>query len=315
MIPALVLTAGLATRLRPLSLVRAKAALPTAGRPLVRRILEQLRDAGITDAVLNLHHLPHTISRVVGDGADLGMRVRYSWEHPILGSAGGPRLALPLLSSCTFLIANGDTLTNADIPALVSAHRRSGAQVTLAVTANPDPGKYGGLTASPDGAVTGLAPRGSYRESWHFVGLQVVESVVFEPLEAGTLAESIGGIYLQTIKHTPGSVRTHVCAGAEFFDIGTPADYLQTSLRLAGREHGAPLHGARVRLDPTAHVERSILWDDVEVGAGSMLRECIVTDAVRVPEDTSWIGVSLRRAEGELAPGERRIGELAIMPL
>ena len=117
MIPALVLTAGLATRLRPLSLVRAKAAVPVAGQPLVRRILAQLRAAGVSEAVLNLHLLPHTIAGVVGDGSDLGMRVRYSWERPILGSAGGPRLALPLLDESTFLITNGDTLTDAGIPA------------------------------------------------------------------------------------------------------------------------------------------------------------------------------------------------------
>ena len=83
MIPALVLTAGLATRLRPLSLVRAKAALPIAGEPLARRILRTLRDGGVTDAVLNLHWLPHTLAGRIGDGADLGMRVRYSWETPV----------------------------------------------------------------------------------------------------------------------------------------------------------------------------------------------------------------------------------------
>src|SRR5215468_3964491 len=99
MIPALVLTAGLATRLRPLSLVRAKAALPVAGITLVERILARLAAAGVRDVVINLHHLAHTITAVVGDGSPLGVRVRYSWESPVLGSAGGPRHALPLLES------------------------------------------------------------------------------------------------------------------------------------------------------------------------------------------------------------------------
>ena len=67
MIPALVLTAGLATRLRPLSLVRAKAALPVAGQPLVVRILRWLHANGITDVVLNLHHAPETLTRLLGD--------------------------------------------------------------------------------------------------------------------------------------------------------------------------------------------------------------------------------------------------------
>src|ERR1041385_7127158 len=119
MIPALVLTAGLATRLRPLSFVRAKAALPVAGLPLVQRILRWLTSHGAHDTVLNLHPLPHTITAIVGNGATEGVRVRYSWEPIVLGSAGGPRRALPLLSSSTFLIVNGDTLTNVDVAALV----------------------------------------------------------------------------------------------------------------------------------------------------------------------------------------------------
>jgi NDP-sugar pyrophosphorylase family protein len=157
MIPALVLTAGLATRLRPLSRVRAKAALPVAGEPLVRRILRCLAQAGIEDAVLNLHHLPHTLTGLVGDGSDLGLRVRYSWETDVLGTAGGPRHALPLLDSPTFLIANGDTLTDVNIPALIASHRASGALVTTAVIPNDQPDKYRGFVTDGRGIVTGYA--------------------------------------------------------------------------------------------------------------------------------------------------------------
>ena len=84
------LTAGLGTRLRPLSAVRAKPALPVAGEALVRRILGWLAASGVTDVVLNLHHRPETVCAVVGDGSDLGVRVRYSWENPVLGSGGRP---------------------------------------------------------------------------------------------------------------------------------------------------------------------------------------------------------------------------------
>ena len=109
---ALVLTAGLGTRLRPLTLVRAKPAIPVAGEPLVRRIVRWLAANGVTDVVLNLHYLPATLTAVVGDGSDLGARVRYSWEQPqVLGSAGGPRQALPILGADAFLIVNGDTLS------------------------------------------------------------------------------------------------------------------------------------------------------------------------------------------------------------
>src|ERR1700731_1987366 len=90
---ALVLTAGLGTRLRPLTDVRAKPAMPVAGEPLVRRIMQWLASHGVAHPVLNLPHRPETLTSIVGDGRDLGVRVRYSWEQPsILGSAGGPRL-------------------------------------------------------------------------------------------------------------------------------------------------------------------------------------------------------------------------------
>jgi NDP-sugar pyrophosphorylase family protein len=327
MIPALVLTAGLATRLRPLSFVRAKAALPVAGEPLVRRILRDLRASGITDAVLNIHHLPHTLTARVGDGADLGMRVRYSWEMPVLGSAGGPRHALPLLaaapsgSGSTFLIVNGDTLTNVEIGAVIDDHRRSGALVTMAVIRNEEPEKYGGVVVEDDGVVTGFVRRGSRQPSYHFIGVQAAEPGAFAGLPDNTPHESVAALYPALMAARRGAVRAFVCT-AEFMDIGTPADYLQTSRQLAARDASAlgvrPRTyeaGARSTVPESARVEGSILWDDVVVGEGTMLRECVVTDRVHVPADTSWIGVTLRRADGELAANERRLGDLAIASL
>lgn len=311
MIPALVLTAGLATRLRPLSLVRAKAAMPVGGEPIVRRILRTLRSYGIHDAVLNLHYLPHTITGVVGDGSDLDIRVRYSWEHPVLGSAGGPRRALPLLDAGTFVIVNGDTLTDVDVAAVVADHRQSGALVTMAVIHHIEGQKYGGVRVEQDGAVIGFTRRGSTEPSYHFVGVQVVEAEAFASLPPGVPAESVLELYPALIAAQPRSVRAHVCDG-QFFDIGTAADYLHASLTFADRDTGAPTPGLRARIDASARIERSVLWDDVEVGPGSLLRECVVADGVRVPADTSWIGVTIRRAAGEPAPGEKVIDGLAI---
>ena len=313
MIPALVLAAGLATRLRPLSFVRAKAALPVAGQPLVCRILSRLSASGVTDVVVNLHHLPHTITTLLGDGSDAGMRVRYSWEMPVLGSAGGPRRALPLLGSSTFLIVNGDTLNDVDIGALVDRHRRYGAMVTIATMPNREPEKYSGIVADSDGVMAGLAKRGSLLASHHFVGVQVVESEAFSSVPDGVAYESVATLYPALIASRPGSVRVVDCAD-EFLDLGTADDYLRTSLLLRAREPSS-LHGARARIHATARVQDSVLWDDVDVGQGSSLKECVVTDGVRVPADTSWVGVTIRNATGERAPGERAIDDLAICSL
>lgn len=305
MIPALVLTAGLATRLRPLSLVRAKAALPVAGMPLVRHILRRLHASGVTDAVLNLHHLPHTITRIVGDGSEDGMRVRYSWEVPVLGSAGGPRRALRLLGSSTFLIVNGDTLTDVDVPALVANHRASGALVTMAVVPNNEPLKYSGLAVAADGAVTGVIKRGAGQPSYHFVGIQVVEAAAFASLRDDVPSESVAQLYPALIAARAGSVRALITA-AEFFDIGTPEDYLTTSLLLERSPRASFAH---------ARVEESVVWDDVEVGDGAELHRCVVTDGVRLAEGSSWRNVTIRVAAGDLIEGEQLINGLAVAEL
>jgi mannose-1-phosphate guanylyltransferase len=298
MIPALVLAAGLATRLRPLSRVRAKAALPVAGQTLVQRIITWLSAAGVRDLVINLHHLPHTITRIAGDGAQLGVRVRYSWETTALGSAGGPRHALSLLDARQFLIVNGDTLTDVDPASVIAAHERSGALVTMAVVPNTEPDKYGGLLVDQDGAVTGFTGKGSEHRSFHFVGVQVAHAQAFAGLGDNTPYESVNALYPDLIRARPGCIRAHVSQAA-FLDIGTAADYVDTSLSLARRERYT-LAG------------ENILWDDVVVEPGARLRRCVVTDGVRVPAGADWTNMTVRLAAGELEPFERREGDLAL---
>ena len=315
MIPALVLTAGLATRLRPLSRVRAKAALPVAGEPLVERILRWLSASGVGEFVLNLHHLPDTITGLIGDGGGLGVGVRYSWEMPVLGSAGGPRHALPLLGSDTFLIVNGDTLTDVNVSEVVEAHRASGALVTMALVPNTEPEKYGGAIVD-GGVVTGFTRRGSAERSYHFVGVQVAEKTVFEPLPDHTPYESVGALYPELIRTRTGSIRAFVSETAEFLDIGTPADYLQTSLRLGAREGRPSVSAGRgTRVESSARLTDTVLWDDVAVGAGARIERCVVADGVRIPPGTDWSDLTIRTPTGDLEPQESIRNGLAVAPI
>ncbi len=293
---ALVLTAGLGTRLQPLTDVRAKPAIPVAGEPLIRRIISWLVSQGADDLVLNLHHRPETITAVVGDGRDLGARVRYSWEHPrILGSAGGPRLARPIIGARgagTFLIINGDTLTDVDLAQLADAHAAFGGLVTLALVPNSAFTRYGGVRLDEQGRVVGFARRGpSSAGTHHFIGVQIVEAEVFDAVAPGEAASSIGGVYDALIASRPGAVRGFVC-GAEFWDVGTTTDYWRTSQAFMARAAGPSSGIAQsARIDASARVTGSILWDDVQVGPDAVIDECIITDRVRVRA-----GAAYRRA-------------------
>ena len=309
---ALVLTAGLGTRLRPLTDVRAKPAIPVAGETMIRRIAAWLVSRGVDDLVLNLHHRPESLTASLGDGRDLGARVRYSWEQPrILGSAGGPRLARGIVGADTFFIVNGDTLTDVDLSRVAEAHAASGALVTLALVPNREFERYGGVQLDADGRVTGFVRRGpSAGGSYHYIGVQAVAGRVFDGVEPGAVASSIGGVYDALIASKPDSVRA-VVSDAAFHDVGTPADYWRTSQAFAATGGSTRSSvGSGARIDGSARVTRSILWDDVEVGAGVLLDECIVTDGVRVPAGASHSRAILVRGDD----GQVRVSVLNLEP-
>jgi NDP-sugar pyrophosphorylase family protein len=300
---ALILTAGLGTRLRPLTDVRAKPAIPVAGEPMIRRIVRWLVAGGVTDFVLNLHHRPETITAVMGDGSDLGGRVRYSWEQPtILGSGGGPRLALPLVGADPFFVINGDTLTDVDLPALAEAHAAYGALATLALVPNRHFDRYGGVVLDAERWVTGFVPRGPAAEgSYHYIGVQAARAGAFTAIRAGDVARSIGGLYDVLMSNRPGSIRGFV-SDAAFWDVGTVADYWDTTRAFAAT--GADTTPPTSRVDPTAQVVDSIVWDDVVVGARAVVDRCIVTDGVSIPDDATYRNAILVRHDGELAAFE-----------
>lgn len=321
---ALILTAGLGTRLRPLSDVRAKAAVPVNGEPMVRRVIAWLVREGIDDLVLNLHHRPASIGAVVGDGRDLGARVRYSWESPVLGSAGGPRRALPLLidsmgidassEASTFLLVNGDTLTDFPVAGLLDTHRSTKALVTMVLIRNPRPDLYGGVVVER-GRVKAFTRRGATRENFHFIGVQAAEERAFSALEDGVPVESVGWLYPQLIEADPRAVAAHVI-DAPFNDVGTPADYLHTSMALAAAEGDRMVSRTGTAIHPTAAVRRTAVWDHVTIHADATLQDCIVCDGVTIPAGSHYERCAIVKHDGRAPLADERVsGELLIRTL
>ncbi len=293
---AIVLTAGLGTRLAPITRYVAKPAVPMAGKALIERVLEWLHREGILDVVLNLHHLPESITSVVGDGGAFEMRVRYSWEPVILGSAGGPKQALTLWPGLTgpYLIVNGDTLTDVSLTPLVEAHRASGARVTMAVVPNTRPDHYNGIRVDANHRVTGFVAKGHTDQTWHFVGVQVVNADVFDGLPAATPAETVAGVYRDLVRTEPGAVHAWTVE-APFLDVGTPADYIAAVLHTAGTDMFV-VEGTSI-VDSSAVLTRCVVWDGASVGAGAMLTDCVVLTGAQVPAGTVAAGNVFERAK------------------
>jgi NDP-sugar pyrophosphorylase family protein len=273
--------------------------VPVAGDPLVCRILRYAARWDARDLVLNLHYLPETITRYVGDGSDMNVRVRYSFESPVLGSAGGPRKALAMLPDDHFFIINGDTLTDVNLDDLAANHRSSGALVTIAVIPNEWPDRYSGLVVDASGRFHSVVPRGSTVPSYHVVGVQMAHPSAFARLPLDEPAESIGGVYKTLVKENPGAVRAFLCS-TEFWDVGTPADYLAACLAI-GQKEGLTRHlGERSILEDSARIIDTVIWDDVVVGKGASVERCVVADGVKIPAGANYQNCAIIQRDGEL---------------
>ncbi|MHB8491832.1 MAG: nucleotidyltransferase family protein [Solirubrobacteraceae bacterium] len=149
---ALLLAAGEGTRLRPLTDRIPKPMLPIDGRPLLEHLVGLLRAHGVTEVAINLHHRGEAITDHFGDGTGLGVRIVYSHEESMLGSAGAAKRLERFLDE-PFLVLYGDVLTDVDLTRLGALHRRSGAAATVAVYPVDDPARCGVVELDATGRV------------------------------------------------------------------------------------------------------------------------------------------------------------------
>jgi mannose-1-phosphate guanylyltransferase len=157
---AMILAAGLGTRLRPLTYVMPKPVAPVLNRPIVAWIAELLARHGFEDVVANLSYLPEQIRDVLGDGSGFGLRIEYSEEPEPLGTAGGVGKVRDFLGETdSFLIISGDALTSIDLSAMRDAHEANverGAILTIATKRVADTTQFGVAITDADGRIQGF---------------------------------------------------------------------------------------------------------------------------------------------------------------
>ncbi len=154
-IKAMIMAAGLGTRLYPLTGRTAKPMVPILNRPVMEHMLHLLRRHGVREIAANLHYHPDKIRTYFGDGAAFGVDLRYNLEQELLGTAGGVGAFRAFLGDGTFVVVSGDGLTDIDLTAFVAAHRAAGGICTMAVKQVEDPSLYG-VVVHERGRVTGF---------------------------------------------------------------------------------------------------------------------------------------------------------------
>ena len=327
----MVLAAGLGLRMRPLTQLKAKPALPVLNRPLIHWTLDLLAHHGVTDVVINLHHLPRTVVQAVGSGRDFGLQVTWSRERRILGTGGGPRRVRDFFGDEPFFLVNGDVVFDFDLTDLLERHRAAGARATLALVANPEPRRYSSIVTGAGGWVRSLArlPRPARGQPSLFTGVHVLDASLLDRLPA-TASDIVRDLYAPLLDEGEDILGVRV-RGA-WYDFGGPSLYLRSQLSMLssgfrGLRRGALIHpaarvhprarvarsvvGPKALVDEGAEVAGSVLWDRVRVGPEARVRGSILASGSRVEargEVEGMVMVPAGRLHGALPPGHTRRG-------
>jgi len=295
---ALLLAAGLGTRLRPFTFHRAKAALPLLNVPFIHYPLQYLYTQPVSDVVINLHAHPDSVRQAAGDRYR-NLHIHYSHEPEILGTAGAIRKALPMLGDRPFAIMNGDMLVDIPLQTALEQHLRYDADITLVVMKNESYTRYNGLRfVQPESGPPVLSGiREGDGERYHYTGVQIVSPRIVSLIPENQKCEIFLDIYPQLIRKS--SIHGFLYEGL-WMEIGTLKEYLRTSLHLLSEPLPEPLRppgmGSNL-ISPQAAVKgevvESIVMDGAVIQPGTSVVHSIIGWDVAVSR--SWKNVALAR--------------------
>jgi len=349
-----ILAGGQGTRLRPLTLARAKPVVPVLNRPFLAWQLALLREHGVTDVVLACSYRVDDVRSALGEAEHLGVRLRYVIEAEPLGTGGGVRNAADLTSGTVFVL-NGDVLSDVDLSAMRAFHEARGSRTTIFLTRVSDPRQYGLVETGADGRLRRFREKPSGDEAITTdtinAGVYLIDAALLNRIPGGRNV-SIEREFFPTLI-ADGTPAYGWISDAYWRDIGSPTAYraahvdlLQGKARMPmpppgelrdgcwfephayvakGAQLTAPVvlgadvavqGGARVgplavvgdrcRINAGARIEGAVLWEHVEIGAHSVLRDCVIGADVRIGADVE-IGPGVVLESGAVIPDHTRL--------
>jgi mannose-1-phosphate guanylyltransferase len=328
---AMVLAAGLGTRLRPITFAMPKPMVPVLNRPVMEHSVRLLVRHGFGEAIANLHWFPETIEGHFGDGSEFGIELSYSREEQLLGTAGGVRKAAGFLGD-SFLVVAGDALTDLDFAAMREFHESHDGLATMATKRVADTDQYGVVIAGDDGRIQGFQEKPDPAEALSDLAntcIYMFRAEVFDFFPAPGTSKAAGegdppGFADWAMDVFPALLESDVPfysheIDAYWNDIGNLEELRQGNLdALLGEvqvETGAPEVAAGIRsaspLDD-AEVEGPVLvGSGVELGTGARIEgPAIVGDGCRIG-DGAWVRDSILLAGTELPPEAMLVGAIA----
>ncbi len=296
---AMILAAGEGTRLHPLTLALPKPMVPIANVPLLVRTIRLLKSHGVTEIAVNLFHKPEAIRDALGDGSTFGVRLHYSLETTLMGTAGGVKHMEAFLDE-PFLVLYGDNLYRANFAPLIAAHRASGAVATLATFTTPNPTACGLVVTDDVGIVTRFQEKPLISEVFTDqanAGVYVCEPGVFDYIPANTACDFGKDVFPAVLSAGRHRLAARPLDGY-LRDTGTLESYRQANWDVLDGETGDPplaicgmTLGEDTMLSSSAILDgRNIIGGDCFVGERAHLTDAILWDGCQIQMD-AVIGV------------------------
>jgi mannose-1-phosphate guanylyltransferase/mannose-1-phosphate guanylyltransferase/phosphomannomutase len=191
---AMILAAGLGTRLRPITYEMPKPMVPVLNRPVMEHIVRLLSRHGFTETIANLHWFPELIEAHFGSGSELGIDLSYSFEEQLLGTSGGVRYAAEFLGD-SFLVISGDALTDIDLTAMRRFHESHDGIATLATKRVDDTTQFGVVITGGDGRVQGFQEKPDSAEALSDLancGIYMFRSEIFDFFPSSGTSKAAG---------------------------------------------------------------------------------------------------------------------------
>ena len=216
-----ILVGGQGTRLLPVVSDVPKPMAVVNGRPFLEYLLAQVCKAGFTDVLLCLGHKAEAIKNHFGDGSGYGIKIRYSREKELLGTAGALALARPLICSDPFLVMNGDSYCNVDFEVLIKQHRMRGAVATIVTSWLDSQARYGSVVLDAQNDIVAFCEKGESTGSGYINGgIYVLDQTVLDLIPCGQYCSIERDIFPELAGKGLYAFKT----SGMFIDIGVPAE-------------------------------------------------------------------------------------------
>lgn len=274
---AILLVGGFGTRLRPLTLTTPKQMLPVMHRPMIEHAVCALARHGVDRVVLALGYQDEAFRAAYPDGRCAGVELCCVVESEPLDTAGAIRFAYTESgmadSEGTFLVANGDVMTDLDVTEMLRLHRSAPSEATIHLIEVDDPSRYGVVVTGPDGRVDAFVekPPPPAPSRWINAGTYLMEPSVLGRIDSGRRVSVEREVFpAMAAAGTLWALRQNTY----WVDAGTPEAYLQAQLDLLDGRRGPAAAGvsAEASVHPGAVVERSVVMAGAVVGEGSVVR-------------------------------------------